>query len=85
MSLPLGGGRAAKGPAEAGVVQRLQAEGREGSTACAQETEAKGDGQTEPPCSCRGEAGSMADGAAVCACECARVSVCEQAHRRSCF
>lgn len=34
MSLPLGGGRAAEGPAEAGVVQRLQAEGREGSTAC---------------------------------------------------
>lgn len=51
----------------------------------ARETEAKGNGWTEPPCSCRGEAGSVADGAAVCACECARVSVCEQAHRRSCF
>ena len=45
MSLPPGGGWAAEGPAEAGVVQRLQAEGREGSTACAREMEAEEDGQ----------------------------------------
>lgn len=35
MSLPPGGGRAAEGPEEAGAVWRLQAEGREGSTAWA--------------------------------------------------
>ena len=35
-----------------------------------------GDGWTELLRSCRGEAGSMADGAAVCTCECACVSVC---------
>lgn len=62
--------------------QRLQAEGREEHSL--RPRDGGEEDRTELLCSCRGEAGSMADGAAVYACG-VRVCLCEQAHRRSCF